>query len=274
MATEEESQDTVDILGCQQCKFPIVLKEDVLMDSAEVVADRVYQYDLDVLDETIPVLSCQDSRRRYDVVRVKPNKWVNVQGEPATPSIWLVDRVYTSLTCLNCTAHLGWGIAKAQCGAHPDTEVTVAGTGTSERNDAEYEKTRSKEEGVEGDVAADSTLQAQSTTTGTAGRVSELATAEVPDVDDDNFTGPRVVKHPSDVLLDNLECFCLIITKLSPLKRDRKTIDDLRKELLEQVPAFNPVIMFSSVINVVQTIRSAIARNANGDEARIPDTGS
>ena len=70
---EESNNEEFDVLGCQQCKFPISHATDILMEKAEAIGPTVYHYDLDLdmVNTEIPCYSSDNpSGMRFDVVRV------------------------------------------------------------------------------------------------------------------------------------------------------------------------------------------------------------
>eukprot|EP01063_Lacrimia_lanifica_P000762 TRINITY_DN10384_c0_g2_i1.p2 TRINITY_DN10384_c0_g2~~TRINITY_DN10384_c0_g2_i1.p2 ORF type:complete len:324 (+),score=105.16 TRINITY_DN10384_c0_g2_i1:35-973(+) len=107
-------EDVVQVLGCQQCKLPLVTGEDILVEKTDFWAEQVYQYDLDL--DILPVeIACYSSTNpagiRFDVVRTKPSKWMALHGMPVAEHSWFPKHAWTGLACGRCDNHLGWAFS-------------------------------------------------------------------------------------------------------------------------------------------------------------------
>ena len=143
---EDESDNELhDLLGCQQCKFPLVHAEDVVMTSAAEISSSVYRYnlELDLCNEEIPCYSSDNPHGvRFDVVRVcsfsptlssqfitppppgcltlapppavqtKAHSYVAASPPEESSHSFFPGFAWTNINCGRCSKHLGWGFSK------------------------------------------------------------------------------------------------------------------------------------------------------------------
>eukprot|EP00754_Rhynchopus_humris_P000599 Rhum_TRINITY_DN10366_c0_g2::Rhum_TRINITY_DN10366_c0_g2_i1::g.38151::m.38151 len=116
-AEEEDESDNElhDLLGCQQCKFPLVHAEDIMMTSAAEISSSVYRYnlELDLCNEEIPCYSSDNPHGvRFDVVRTKAHSYVAASPPEESSHSFFPGFAWTNISCGRCSKHLGWGFSK------------------------------------------------------------------------------------------------------------------------------------------------------------------
>jgi hypothetical protein len=112
--TEEGKRE---VMVCSHCMFPILTDPaQILSFPAEVKADTVYQYELDVLGAERPVYSATNpAQQRFDVMRTTAAlATVEDRGEPEDEASWFPGYAWTNAHCKACGIMLGWGFVESK----------------------------------------------------------------------------------------------------------------------------------------------------------------
>ena len=111
---EEVDDPLTHVLVCQQCRYPLVLGCDIIVEKADVWKDQVYPYELDILElEDVWCYSATNpSGTRFDLVRGKPNNNITYDCENSSFHTFFPGFAWNHLSCKCCRHFFGFGFTK------------------------------------------------------------------------------------------------------------------------------------------------------------------